>query len=324
MSDLQPGLSCNMITYGYEFEDGNLVIKHTENDEKTTNTCDDMFIIIFTFNRITNDMKYIKYELRANKEYILNSNSIFSFDFSILFTIIKNVSEIDIMEKKAILNYKLNIFDRNYDIKFTLPKVKLTSKEEKKLSDTYTKKVIDNLKKENLKLKIDMKKIQIKMRRIEENNEYSMFSNAYYPDVKSAAETILSPIYFEEYKVDIQKYQQRNRQYIPKEILVQRIKKESRAKGMLDYILKEEYKKLKFIFSELHRIHSVKILSCTKFSTISYIINVKKTSSRFKYFTHNEIINISKSYRSNLDETIYIPYVNFMSSNFVVQKQFLC
>ena len=50
MSDLQPGLSCNMVTYKYESEDGNLVIKHTEDDEHTTNTYDDMFTIIFTFS----------------------------------------------------------------------------------------------------------------------------------------------------------------------------------------------------------------------------------------------------------------------------------
>ena len=258
----------------HTFENGNLIIKHIKNDEK--------FIITFRFNCLINDIEYQKYELHANKEIILNLNYLFKLDFSILFIIINNKPDINITNNKVNLKYKINILNKEYFIEIVLPKVELTSEEEK----IYTKKSINNLKKEQLENKI------------KENNEFSIvIQSLYYPDEKSAIESLLSSRYHSICKhwMEIDgKNNRRNSKY---------------KKPMKLIIEQDNIIKLIFLFTEIHRIHNAKITSINKIEG-RYIINIKKTFLKYKYISANEYFKN----HTNKHNIIYVgKYIDIIS-----------
>ena len=109
---------------------------------------------IFTYNHLTDDIKYKKYELCTNKETILNTNPLFQLDFDILYTIIENIPKIvDFIENRVSVLYEIYILGNKYNIEFVLPSNKLTPEEEKKMLIYNNKINTDYLLRQNRELK---------------------------------------------------------------------------------------------------------------------------------------------------------------------------
>ena len=131
----------------HPLSNGIFTVKHNNNN------------FTFTYNHLSIiDIKYKKYELKVNKETILNTNPLFQLDFNILYTIIEDIPKfINVIENRVIVLYEIYIVGNKYPIEFILPFVELTEKENiliNTINTDYLLREIIELKKQ-LKLETD-------------------------------------------------------------------------------------------------------------------------------------------------------------------------